>query len=335
MNPDDLNFEFAYVWVFGLLILPILVFFFLPALKKRKSSLITSLFFKTIHATGIKPQDKAWISKRNLLQWLLVSLAFILLIGSLASPQLVGQPQLKVKTARSFLIVSDISFSMDIRDWVKNEERLSRWEAVKQVMKSFIDTRESDKLGLIFFGTNPYLQAPLTTDLEVITWMLDETEVGMAGQTTAIGDAIGMGIEVLKADTLEEKVMLLLTDGVDAGQGIMPLDAANLAKGDSVTIYTLGIGDPKAQSADLDEKTLIEIAEATGGQYFRAIDQEALEQAYAVLNQLEPVEYEEEDYQPKVLLYHYPLGSSLLLILFQQLIQASGGLIKGRRSNAA
>jgi len=333
MSPEAFYFEFGWPWAFALLILPFLVFWFLPALKKRKSSLISSLFYKAVQATGEKPRSSAWISKRNIFQWILISLSFVLLVGSMASPQLVGQPQLKVKTARSFLIVSDISFSMDTKDWVQNDVRLSRWEAVKQVMKQFIDTRESDQLGLVFFGTNPYLQAPLTTDLDVIRWMLDETEVGMAGQTTAIGAAIGMGVEVLKADTLDQKVILLLTDGVDARQSVSPLDAANMAKNDSVTIYTLGIGDPNATNADLDETTLMEIAENTGGQYFRAIDQEALENAYTVLNELEPVEYEEEDYQPKVLLFQYPLTGALLLILSQQFIQALITFLRKRRAD--
>lgn len=333
MNSQTLNFEFGWPWAFALLILPFLVFWLFPALKKRKSSLISSLFYQAIQATGEKPRSSAWVSKRNIVQWIMISFSFILLVGGMASPQLVGQPELKVKTARSFLIVSDISFSMDTKDWVRNEERLSRWEAVKQVMKDFIDTRESDQLGLILFGTNPYLQASLTADLEVIRWMLDETEVGMAGQTTAIGDAIGMGIEVLKADTLDQKVILLLTDGVDAGQGISPLDAANIAKNDSITIYTLGIGDPNAPNADLDEKTLIKMAENTGGQYFRAIDQEALEKAYTVLNELEPVAYEEEDYQPRVLLFHYPLAGALLLMLGQQLIQVFIRILRKRRAD--
>ena len=328
MTPDELNFEFGYPWAFALLVLPLLVFWLMPALRKRKSSLITSLYFQWLDVSGEKPKRNAWISRRNIMQWLMLFIAYVLLVGSLASPQLVGKPELKVKTARSFLVVTDISFSMDTKDWVKEGVRQSRWEAVKQVMKDFIDTRESDKVGLIFFGTNPYLQAPLTTDLEVIRWMLDETEVGMAGQTTAIGSAIGMGTQVLKADTLKQKVMLLLTDGVDAGKSISPLDAANLAKSDSVIIYTLGIGDPNAANADLDETTLKQIADATDGRYFRAIDQEALEEAYEVLNELEPVEYEEEGYQPKILLFKYPLALALILVFIQQFLAGSIRIIK-------
>jgi len=328
MEAQDLNFEFGYPWAFILIALPIIVYLLLPALKKRKSSLMTTLFHQWIAASGSKPKKAAWVSRRNAFNWVLVLLSYLLIVASLASPRLVGKPELQVKTARSFLVVTDISFSMAIKDWVRDGERLSRWEAVKGLLKQFIDTRESDKVGLIFFGTNPYLQAPLTTDLDVIRWMLDETEVGMAGQTTAIGAAIGMGTEVLKADTLKSKVLLLLTDGVDAGQSISPMDAANLAKTDSVTIYTLGIGDPNAPNADLDEETLKEIAAATGGQYLRAIDQEALKEAYDALNELEPIEYEEESYQPKTLLFYYPLFGALLLILLQQFAMAASRVFK-------
>ncbi len=325
---QDLSFEFGFPFVFFLAPVPLLVYWLFPPLRKRKSGLIASFYFRAIKITGIEPQSSAWISRRNIPEWVLVSMIWLLLVSSMASPQLVEQPALKVKTARNFLVASDISFSMANRDWKKDGQLLTRWEAVKEVMGEFLNQRKSDQIGLIFFGTNAYLQAPLTTDLEVIRWMLDETEVGMAGQTTGIGNAIGMGIKVLKEDSLDQKVMLLLTDGVDSGSDIAPLDAANLAKSDSITIYTLGIGDPAAPNSDLDEKMLIDIAEVTGGRYFRAIDQVQLEQAYETLNELEPVEYEQEEYKPTTLLYFYPLGIALGLAMLYQLFIGLYNLIR-------
>lgn len=332
MMENQMNFEFGLLWAFILLPLPIIVYLLAPALTKRRSGLITSFYFRSVKITGIDPTKSSWISKRNILQWIVVCFIWILMVTAMASPQLVGQPESKIKTARSFLVAADISFSMDTKDWVLDGDRLTRWEAVKQVMREFLELRKSDKIGLIFFGTNPYLQAPLTTDLDVIRWMLGETEVGMAGQTTGIGAAIGMGVSVLKEDTLQQKVMLLLTDGVDSGSDIAPLDAAKLAKSDSITIYTIGIGDPEVAGADLDEKTLIDIADATGGQYFRAIDQTQLEKAYIALNELEPVEYEEEEYKPKVLLYFYPLIAALVLAMFYQLFMSVVNFIKLKNS---
>jgi Ca-activated chloride channel family protein len=209
-------------------------------------------------------------------------------------------------------------------DWMIDNKKVTRWEAVKNIMQDFIVKRESDKMGLIFFASNAYIQAPFTTDLETVGTMLDEADVGMAGQMTNIGKAIVKGMDMFERDTIPNKVILLLTDGVDSGTDILPLDATNMAKKDSTIIYTVGIGDPGDLGSDLDERTLTEIAELTKGQYFRAKDTEALEKIYVELEKLEPVEYEEESYVPKTLLYYYPLGAALIfgfvLILINSVI---------------
>ena len=141
-------------------------------------------------------------------------------------------------------------------DWVVNGKRTTRWDAVKTILKDFVKNRKSDQMGLVLFATHAYLQAPLTTDLDAIDWLLDQTEVGMAGQMTSIGEAIAFGTTVLKKDTVKQKVMLLLTDGIDEGKGIQPLDAAEMARQDSIRIYTLGIGKAVGSGGyDLDEKT--------------------------------------------------------------------------------
>ncbi len=272
--------------------------------------------------TGLKAKKAAWVSRRGIFNELIIWLTWALLIGAAAHPQLSGEPEMQVKNSRSFFIAADISFSMDTRDWVINEQRLSRWEAIKFIMAEFIEEREGDRLGLIFFGSNAYLQSPLTTDLNFIKWQLEETDVGMAGQMTGIGNAIGYASELFEKDTIENKVLLLLTDGVDSGSDISPIDAANMAKKDSITIYTLGIGDTKATGSDLDESTLTHIAESTGGQYFAAIDPVELRKAYDALNELEPIEWEEMQYKPTITLYHYPLILALVLALIHQLLLA-------------
>ncbi len=122
--------------------------------------------------------------------------------------------------------------------------------------------------------------------------------------------------------------MLLLTDGVDAGTDILPLDAADLAKNDSIHVYTIGIGDPDSGNSDLDEQTLIEISEMTDAQYFRAIDVERLNEIYDELNKLEPIEYEEEEFKPKTLLFYYPLAAALLMAIFQSLVLSTIKLIR-------
>jgi len=324
-------FEIGYPWVFWILPLPLLVYWLLPSLKLRRSALIYPNIFFASQTSQIPLRRSAWISKRNLLQWLILWLVWGCVVFALSSPQLVGEPEMKVKTARSFVVAADISFSMATKDWVVDGQRKSRWEAVKMLLKDFIDSRKGDRMALIFFGTNAYLQAPLTTDLDIVRQLLEETDVGMAGQMTGIGKAIGFAIKMFEADTLDQKVLLLLTDGVDGGKGVAPLDAASLARSDSIKIYTLGIGDPSG--SDLDENTLKRIAEATGGQYFLAMDADQLQEAYRTLDALEPMEFEEENYKPTTRLFYYPLLLALGLGLLLQLFRIVQNFVRNIRYN--
>ncbi|MCM5664112.1 VWA domain-containing protein [Galbibacter mesophilus] len=324
--PD--NFEIAYPWVFFLIPLPFLVYFLWPALRIKSASLFYPVFNNAVEYTRQKPKKSALIKRRNLLVWIGLLLCWILLLAALSSPQLVGEPEMKVKTSRNFLVNADISFSMAQRDWVIDGKKARRWDAVKDVMHDFIEKRQGDRMGLIFFASSAYIQAPFTPDLEVVDQMLEEADVGMAGQLTYIGKAITKGVEMFQRDTIETKVMLLLTDGVDAGIDILPMDAADVAKRDSVRIYTIGIGDPSKAGVDLDERTLKEIAEATGGKYFNAKDKKMLEEIYAELDTLEPIEYEEEQNKPLTLLYYYPLGAALAVLIFMMIVQTIVNFIK-------
>jgi Ca-activated chloride channel family protein len=307
------NFQFAYPLVALLAPLPFLVYWILPAIKNQNSALLFPYFNRASLISGKKAKKASFVKKRSWLSWIIMYAIWLLLLIALASPQLVGKPEKKIKTARNFLIVADLSFSMANNDWTVDGKNVTRWEAVKDIMKDFIVERKSDRMGLVFFASNAYVQAPFTSDLKTIQTMLDEADVGMAGQMTNIGKAIVKGIDLFKRDTIKSKVMLLLTDGVDSGMEILPLDAANLAKQDSTIIYTVGIGDPSNKGSDLDERTLQEISNMTNGKYFRAKDTEALQQIYAELDTLQPIEYEEESFTPKTLLYYIPLGIALAL----------------------
>jgi Ca-activated chloride channel family protein len=326
------NFEIAYPWVFWLLPLPILIYFILPPLRLKSASLYYPLFVKAQEYTGEKARKSALIKRRNALVWLIMMVIWASLLAALSSPQLIGEPELKVKTSRNFLIVADISFSMATKDWMVDGKRQSRWDAVKSVMHDFIDKREGDRMGLIFFGSAAYVQAPFTPDLGVVNQLLDEADVGFAGQMTNIGRAIIKGVEMFDNDTLDTKVMLVLTDGVDGGQDVLPLDAADMAAQDAVMIYTIGIGNPNGSGSDLDEKTLKEIAEMTNAQYFLGTDAEELEGIYDELDKLEPIEYEEESYKPSTLLYYYPLGFALVLALGNIFLLEVWGIFKKMRN---
>ncbi|MFT3823724.1 MAG: VWA domain-containing protein [Chitinophagaceae bacterium] len=321
MKPEI--FEIAYKWVFLLAPLPVLVYLLLPAFKKRRSALIAPFFNRAATVSHQKPKKAAWISRRNIFGWLSLLLCWLLLLAAASSPRYVGQPSKKIRTVRSFLIAADISFSMAQTDWVIDGHRMSRWNAVKSIMNDFVQNRKSDQIGLVMFGTHAYLQAPLTTDLEAISWLMDQTDVGMAGQMTSLGEAIGYSVKVLKADTIKQKIMLLLTDGIDEGKSIQPLDAAEEARRDSIVIYTLGIGKAKGSGGyDLDEKTLKDIADVTHGHYFNAMNEGQLKEVYKELDKLQPIQYETESYKPVRLLYMYPLAAAIAVGLLFHLLNS-------------
>ncbi len=321
-------FEFGYIWVYILIPLPFIVFWLLPPLKRRTAALKHPKFKAIGAVSHQKGTYGAWVSKRNIWQWIILFCSWLAMLTALASPRLVGEPKLKIKTARNFIIAADISFSMANSDWQSDGHKVTRWQGVKEVLREFIKDRKSDRLALVFFGTNAYLQAPLTSDIEVIDFMLDETDVGMAGQMTSIGKAIGYSLKVLEGDTLKQKVLLLLTDGQDDGRGLLPSDAAQMALRDSVKIYTIGIGEPTGNNSGLDELTLRNIASITHGEYFLAQDKTQLHKAYETLNKLEPVEYESEENAPVTLLYHIPLAVSVVLALLLGFVRSTLKLFK-------
>ncbi|MHA7099058.1 VWA domain-containing protein [Roseivirga pacifica] len=330
--PD--NFEIAYLWVFWLLPLPLLIFWLVPPLRLRSESLGMPGFDKMANYTNEKPRRAALVRRRNFLNWVMLMLCWLLFLAALASPQLVGEPEKKVKTSRNFLVTADISFSMAREDWAIDGQKARRWDAVKNIMHDFIEKREGDRMGLVFFGSNAYIQAPFTPDLKTVDQLLEEADVGMAGQMTRIGKAIKKGLNMFENDTIETKVMLLLTDGGDDGTDILPLDAADMAKKDSVIIYTIGIGDPDVAGSDLDEQTLIDIAELTEGRYFRAKDEQELAEIYDELDKLEPIEYEEEQNKPVTVLYHYPLACAIGLLLLSSLVSPIFAFVLDKRREA-
>jgi Ca-activated chloride channel family protein len=329
--PD--NFQFAYPFMVLLVPLPLLVYWLFPAIKFRSTALLYPYFDRVAFVSKQAPKKAAFVKKKGIIVWVVMYLIWLLLIGAMASPQLIGEPEKQIKTSRNFLIVADLSFSMANKDWKIDDTKVTRWDAVKHLMKDFVVRRKSDRMGLVFFASNAYIQAPFTTDLSTVSTMLDEADVGMAGQMTNLGKAIVKGMDLFERDTIQNKVMLLLTDGVDSGMDILPLDAANMAKDDEVILYTIGIGDPGSSSSDLDERTLTEMAEITGGKYFRAKDINALEEVYKELDLLEPIEFEEETYTPKTLLYFYPLEAALVLGFLLLLINNTVLIVKRIRNN--
>lgn len=256
---------------------------------------------------------------------LLAILAWLLLVLAAARPQWLGEPVEQAVSGRDLLMAVDLSGSMDITDFILDGENVDRLTATKQVAGQFIERRVGDRIGLILFGSQPYLQAPLTFDRKTVHTLLDESAIGMAGDATAIGDAIGLAVKRLRNNPAEQRVLILLTDGANTAGTVAPLKAAELAAGEGLKIYTVGVGADEMivrdffgarrvnPSNDLDETTLKAIADKTGGRYFRARDTQELEKIYALLDQLEPVEKDAQYFRPHTELYPWPAGLALIL----------------------
>jgi Ca-activated chloride channel family protein len=325
---DSGNFEIAHTWVLWLALLPVLVIL-LPPIRHKTEALFTPSFKTVLDLKGEQPAHGVQISKRNIISMLFLWVIWLCLVVAASSPQIVGEPQKQIKTARNFLLNIDLSLSMETRDWINSEGRqVSRWDAVKEVMDEFITRRKGDRMGLILFGSQAYLQTPFTDDLDVVRTLLNESEVGMAGAKTAIGNSIGKSVELFERDSIQKKVMVLVTDGDDSGSELKPIQAARLAATDSITIYTIGIGTKGQQTYELDDYTLTEIARATNGQYFEAADRDQLEDVYTTLDALEPIEYESNNFIPKRLLFYYPLMLALIIAILYHGILGLIALVK-------
>ncbi len=306
--------EFAYPWILLLLPIPLVIRILVPPYKEYKESIQVPFFIKLATITRQKPEKGAIIRRKTLVQKILVTICQLLFLGALASPQWVGEPIVHTESARDFLVVVDISGSMGTEDFTSiGGQKISRLTAVKQGLNSFIKRRQGDRIGFVVFGSGSYLQVPFTTDHQTFLSLLDEAEIGLAGDTTMLGDAIGFAIKLFQSGKSENRVMVILTDGNDTGSLVPPFQAATLAAQDGIVIYPLAIGNPEAKEEEkLDEKTLNEIATVTKGRYFRVENrQSALEEVYRELDKLHPVKFETASFRPRYSLFHWPLGGIL------------------------
>jgi Ca-activated chloride channel family protein len=228
-------------------------------------------------------------------------------------------------SGRDLIIAVDLSGSMQEEDFVLKGQRVDRLTATKFVAGDFIERRIGDRIGLILFGERAYLQAPLTLDRDTVKTLLYESAIGLAGRATAIGDAIGLAVKRIRQRENSNRVLILLTDGANSAGEVEPLEAARLAAREGLKIYTIGVGADEMvvefffgtrkinPSADLDEKALTEIADMTGGKYFRARDTQELDKIYAIMDELEPVERDVRRFRPRKSLYFGPLSIALAL----------------------
>ena len=305
--------HFAYPWVLLLLPLPLLIHWLAPAHQEPRLAVYVPFMSVLSRLAGGSAGAGAVIVRRKRLQRVQIAVAWLALVIALARPVWLGEPVVKELPMRDLLVALDLSGSMETRDFTyASGAPAERLAAAKGVLDEFLSRRDGDRVGLVFFGSAAFVQAPFTDDLNVVRELLDEAQVRMLGPRTVLGDAIGMAIPLFERSDVDERVLIVLTDGNDTGSLVPPVRAAEIARDNGVKIFTIAMGDPQAAGEQaLDEAALQAVADTTGGDYYHAEDRAQLEGVYAELDRLTPKQVETQSYRPEHELYHWPLGFAL------------------------
>jgi Ca-activated chloride channel family protein len=331
----------AWPWMLLALPLPLLVRALTPAVAGTQDAGLRVPSFKGFAVLADRSEVEQLLNWRF---WIAV-VAWALLVLAAARPERIGDELDVPVSGRNLMLAVDLSGSMDAKDFELGSRRVDRLTATKAVAGDFISRREGDRIGLILFGERAYLQVPLTLDRQTVNTLLLEAFIGLAGEKTAIGDAITLAVKRIYEQGAEagEQVLILLTDGANTAGEIDPLKAAELAQQIGLRIYTIGIGAEQMvvssitggmrrvnPSADLDEETLTQIAALTGGRYFRAKDTAGLQEIYRLLDEMEPVAEPEAGFRPVKSLYYWPLSGAFVLALFLAFMNMLAGMALAR-----
>lgn len=317
--------EFANPICFLFIPLPYLVYKLIPAHKTEHNAVRVPFFSDLLEATNQEAKKGSVNLVAKKWQKFFFFLTWVCLIFSMAKPMWLGEIQTRELSGRDVMFVLDLSGSMDKADFktIKNK-KITRLNAAKKVLIDFVSNRKSDRFGLILFGDNAYLQSPFTADHNAWISLLEEADVAMAGQSTHLGDAIGLAIKVFSEEESKEKekVAIILTDGNDTDSIVTPQDAAIIAKSEGVKIHIVAMGDPLSTGEEaLDLRLIKEVTETTGGNNYLALSTEELDKVYKEIALLEPEIYESQSYQPKVSMHHVPI--QILSIIFLVFITTS------------
>ena len=319
---------FAYPYALLLLLLPFVFRYILPPVKGLHGDALRIPFIADLERISLKSgslwrmgsADNGGYSR---FFWLLY-VVWSLLVFAAARPQMLGEPIRLQNESRDILLVMDISNSMQIPDFKFKGRQIDRLTAVKLVAGDFIKKRAEDRIGLILFGTRSYLQAPLTYDQKSVLEILWAMDAGMAGDSTAIGDALGLALKTLKdLPSKDSKVIILLTDGENNDGSLSMPQAIKLAAAEKIKIYTIGVGSergffgsfmglPLGGQSGLDEESLQKIADETQGRYFQAEDTGSLLQIYNTIDKLETNSRDERYVRETKELYYIPLLAAIL-----------------------
>lgn len=321
--------ELVWPWAFAILLLPLLVRFLVPARTASEAALNVP----HIDAFVFTQQEIGRGSnQRSALLFIIACLAWLSLATALARPQWTGEPTVLPTLSRDLVLAIDISGSMGQGDMNVNGRQYTRLAIVKHAVQDFVEKRDGDRIGIVLFGSVPYVYVPLTPDVNTASQMLTDAPIGIAGRSTAIGDSLGLAIKQILNHPADHRVVVLMTDGVNNFGELDPNDAADLAAASDVTVYTIGIVPAasglgffapfRRQTPAVDEELLNEIAAKTGGKYYKADDLNGLLAIYEEIDALEPIENEGQTVRPQRALYHYPLTLALALFALSWLLYA-------------
>ncbi|MEA3274810.1 MAG: VWA domain-containing protein [Pseudomonadota bacterium] len=326
-------FEFHWPWVGLLLPLPFLLPLLWAEQREQKEEDLEGQRVTLLHPhlEELKAAYQSRRPRRQLGGWFYKALLFLLwaaLVVALMRPQWL-EPHTEVSTpGYDLMLAVDASHSMDALDFTVEGRQVTRMQVVKGVMGRFVDAREGDRIGLIIFGSKAYVLSPLSVDRGAVRQLLDGVVPSIAGQGTALGDAIALGVKKLRERPEGSRVMILIADGDNSAGGFAPLESAALARMTGVRIYVIGVGSKKESipiveegvityrdDLTMDEDTLQRIADVSGGAYFRATDTSALEEISTRISQLEKTEAESRTAFLPTPLYRIPLALALLALL--------------------
>ncbi len=326
--------SFLYPWLLLILPLPLLVHWLVPPRRVEPEAVRVPFGqrLSTILGAGDGASASAIWSHSTFFSIAIWTLAVL----ALARPQWIDPPIVKELPTRDLLLLVDLSGSMDQKDFTNAKgEKVDRLSAVKEVLDEFVAKRKGDRVGLVVFGDAAYLQAPFSTDLTLAQRLVNECQVGMAGPRTALGDAIGLGVNLFDSSEAPAKTMIALTDGNDTKSQIPPVEAARVAAQREIRIYTVAIGDPTTAGEDkLDEQALREVANETGGSYFFAADRQSLGKIYDKLDEIEVHQVNTVSHRPRHDLFQWFLLAALLLWLTDKLWTVLGQAAKRPKPEA-
>lgn len=326
-----MNLMFHWPWALLLLPLP----WFIMRLRARSDERDEALRVPHLQRwQSAQWQGQTRASGASVLTYALLWTCWIALVLALTRPYQEGDAVEVPISGRDLLLAVDLSPSMEIEDMELRGQTVNRLTLVKEVVGDFISRRQGDRLGLVVFADNAYLHAPLTFDRATVKQYLQDSFIGFAGnQRTAIGDALGISVKQLMDQPESSRVVILITDGANNAGNLTPDQAAELAAHYNVRVYTIGLGSERMlrrslfstievnPSKDMDEASLLRIAQLTGGEFFRARNTDELAQIYRLIDQLEPVEQAPQLLRPLHERYHYPLALALILSLLLALQQ--------------